>query len=755
MSRYTIAVIGNPNAGKTTLFNDLTGARQHTGNWPGVTVEKKEGHFKLGEDDCLLVDLPGTYSLDSESPSLDEKVARDYIESKQADLLINIVDASNLERSLYLTAQLLEMGIPMVVALNMMDVAENLGYSVDTQRLADALEVPVVAIVATRKSGVQNLLETLRGTLNAGIDGQSAPAYPPEIESALAELKQQQGPVLSRWDLLQQLSGRTSTSSPRLEELRSQVESSLGEDADLLIADGRYRFAHGNACASLVKQQSLAEKYSDDIDHWVLHRWFGVPIFLFVMYLMFTFTINIGGAFIDFFDIATGAILVDGVGNIMNSLGSPDWLRVMVADGIGGGIQVVATFIPIIGFLYLFLSVLEDSGYMARAAFVMDRLMQKLGLPGKAFVPLIVGFGCNVPSIMAARTLDAHRERIMTVMMAPFMSCGARLSVYALFAAIFFPVGGQNIVFLLYIAGIIAAMLTAWMLKSTLLKGEPESFLMELPTYQVPNLRGVLTHTWNKLKGFINDAGKIIVVMVVVINVLNSWGTDGSFGNEDSNDSMLSAVGQTLTPAFSPMGIQEDNWPATVGIFTGILAKEVVVGTLDAIYSQLDGPSSSSDEEEGSIIDSLGEAFASIPANLGDALTLLADPLGLGIMEEGLEGLDVQDKTFSAMASRFDGAAGAFAYLLFILLYFPCVASTAAIKRETNWSWMFFAISWTTALAYFSSATFYQLATWSQHPTSSALWLLGFVAFLAFVYWILRTMAQRSDGDAPLVSTRS
>lgn len=750
MSPITLAVIGNPNAGKTTLFNDLTGSRQHTGNWPGVTVEQKVGHFQLNDAACRLVDLPGTYSLDSPSPSLDEKVARDYIASGEADLLVNIVDASNLERSLYLTAQLLEMGIPVVVVLNMVDVGEKLGYRIDAWKLSESLGLPVVPIVATRKTGLTELLECLSDLLNTNDPSPhlTVSHYPHCIEEALQTLQTEQ-PNQSRWKTLQTL-----THSDSLRSTRQAIEALEQEDIDLLIADARYRFANQAAHNSLSKQQSIAEKFSDRIDHWILHRWLGIPVFLFVMYLMFTFTINIGGAFIDFFDIATGALLVDGVGHLMNALGSPEWLKVLVADGIGGGIQVVATFVPIIAFLYLFLSILEDSGYMARAAFVMDRLMQKLGLPGKAFVPLIVGFGCNVPAIMASRTLDKQRERIMTVMMAPFMSCGARLSVYALFAAIFFPSGGQNIVFLLYLAGIAAAMLTAWLLKSTLLRGEPESFLMELPTYQVPNVRGVLTHTWNKLKGFINDAGRVIIVMVVLINVLNSWGTDGSFGNENSQNSVLSSIGQTITPIFEPLGIHENNWPATVGIFSGILAKEVVVGTLDAIYSQLDETDIATEEAPFSLSDSLGEALASIPTNLADSAQLLADPLGLGVIGSDAEAMEVQDKTFTAMANRFDGAAGAFAYLLFILLYFPCVAATAAIKRETGWGWTLFAVGWTTSLAYVVSATFYQVANWSAHPLQSGLWLFGSVAFLLVVFAILR-MTSRQATPPPHLSATS
>ena len=304
-----------------------------------------------------------------------------------------------------------------------------------------------------------------------------------------------------------------------------------------------------------------------------------------------------------------------------------------MADGIGGVIQTVATFIPIIGFLYLFLSVLEDSGYMARAAFVMDRFMRWIGLPGKSFVPLIVGFGCNVPAVMATRTLEHRRDRLMTIAMAPFMSCGARLPVYVLFAAAFFPRNGQNIVFSLYLIGIIAAVFTGLVLKNSLLKGEATPFIMELPPYHLPTPKGILIHTWNRLKGFIVRAGRVIVPMVLVLSVLNAIGTDGSYGNENSDKSMLAAVGRSITPALSPMGLQPDNWPASVGIFTGVLAKEAVIGTLNAAYSALAASDSgaATADEEFHFGNAVTDAFATIPANLGEALGAWADPLGLSL----------------------------------------------------------------------------------------------------------------------------
>ncbi|MCB2100065.1 MAG: ferrous iron transport protein B, partial [Rhodobacterales bacterium] len=463
------------------------------------------------------------------------------------------------------------------------------------------------------------------------------------------------------------------------------------------------------------------------------HRALGIPIFLGVMYLMFMFTINIGGAFIDFFDIFVGTLLVDGLGTLMANLGSPEWLIALLAGGVGGGIQTVATFIPVIAFLYLFLSALEDSGYMARAAFVMDRMMRSVGLPGKAFVPLIVGFGCNVPSAMAARTMENQRDRIITVMMAPFMSCGARLPVYVLFAAAFFPTGGQNLVFALYLIGIGVAILTGLTLKTTLLRGEAAPFVMELPPYHAPTLKGVVIRTWDRLKAFMFRAGKVIVAIVVVLNLLNSMGTDGSFGNEDSDQSILAAIGKSLTPVVEPMGITEANWPATVGIFTGIFAKEAVVGTLDALYGTLaeeaaEAKGGAAAEDEGfDLWAGLGEAFASIPENLIGVLDTLTDPLGLGVGDTSDPAAVAEEEgvavgTIGAMASLFDGRVGAFAYLLAVLLYLPCVAAIAAIWRETGTRWTLFAAAWTTGWGYGAAVLVYQLGTYARHPAQSLVW---------------------------------
>lgn len=755
---YTVAVVGNPNCGKTTLFNALTGARQHVGNWPGVTVEKKTGEYTHASKQVEVVDLPGTYSLEADNEvSLDERIARDFVAAKQADLIINILDASNIERNLYLTSQLIEMRVPMIVVLNMMDVVERHGLQIDMTLLAEKLGCPVIAISASLRKGIQEL----KCTVDQAVGKQTVPSldieYHPEIEKAIATLSiavQHKAKehhydcrclalrLLERDTLARAIAG--SELVRQAEALEQAIEEVADEELDILAADARYGFVNTVSQSCINKIHEVNRDTTNKIDKWVLNRYLGIPIFLFIMYLMFMITINIGSAFIDFFDQLAGAIFVDGFTVLLNTVSFPDWLVVLLANGAGGGVQVVATFIPIIGFLFLVLSFLEDSGYMARAAFVVDRLMRIIGLPGKSFVPMIVGFGCNVPAIMATRTLESQRDRILTNIMNPFMSCGARLPVYALFAAAFFPEGGQNLVFALYVLGIVVAVLTGFIMRHTLFKGESMPFVMELPNYHLPTLQSIFIRTWDRLKTFLVNAGKVIVPMVLVLNFLNSLGVDGSFGKENTQNSVLSEIGRTLVPVFQPMGIQENNWPATVGIFTGILAKEAVVGTLDALYSQLALEGQAPIATEFDFLQSLYGAALTVPENLVSVADNLLDPLGLNIgdvtdLKFAATEQDVNSGTFGEMQSRFDGQAGAFAYLLFILLYAPCVAATAAIQRETGTKWTVFVVSWTTGIAYITATIFYQLATYSQHKEASLLWVTGLLALFAsvvFAFWI-------------------
>lgn len=765
-NKITIGLVGNPNSGKTSLFNALTGARQKVGNWPGVTVERKTGHYHHQGQQIEVVDMPGIYSLDSiaGASSLDERIANDYILSREADLIINIVDASNLERNLYLTLQLLEMRVPILVALNMMDVLNERGIRIDQNTLAAQLGCPVLPLVASRGEGVTQLREAiLAGAATPELSGISIP-YPEPVHAALASISsllegRLESGANAPWLALKlleedEMAQRRCDQAliDAAESQRAYIESELGEEVDIITADTRYGLIARMCAAAVQRRNRISATLSERIDRIVLNRMLGIPIFLFMIYLMFVFTINVGGAFIDFFDILAGTLFVDGFGELLATIGAPDWLVVLLSSGLGGGIQTVATFIPIIGFLFLFLSFLEDSGYMARAAFVMDRFMRGIGLPGKSFVPLIVGFGCNVPAVMATRTLENRRDRLMTMAMAPFMSCGARLPVYALFAAAFFPSGGQNLVFILYLAGIAVAVLTGLALKHSLLPGEGSPFVMELPAYHRPTLFGLLTHSWSRLKGFVFNAGKIIVPMVLLLNLLNSTGTDGSFGNEDGENSMLSAIGRSITPVFAPIGISEENWPAAVGIFTGVLAKEAVVGTLDALYTQAaaDTTEEQAQEKSFSLWGGIGEAFASIPENLSGVGDSLLDPLGLDVgdvssVESAAAEQEVAVGTFGAMIRLFDGPASAFAYLLLILLYFPCVAVLGAIYREAGMGWAAFISLWSTGLGYGAAVLSYQFATFAAHPLQSTAWVVAVLTSLVLALTVMRQLGHREE----------
>lgn len=762
MSDFHIAVIGNPNCGKTTFFNALTGAQQRVGNWPGVTVDRKQGFYDYNEKKIEIIDLPGIYALSGiGKTSLDEKVARDYILSKDSDLIVNVIDASNLQRNLYLTMQLLEMRTPLIIVLNMSDVAQKRGITIDVNALSKELGCPVIPVIATQKKGLGEFMDAVeQSSINNVLP--NAPTYQKDIENALtsilpiSESIASQHDVNKRWLSIRLLEGDgkylTLLSDEAKNELASitqQLENRANEDTDILIADSRYTLIHKLVGNILVRKKDDCSTLSDKIDCFILNRFAGIPFFMFIMYLLFLITINFSSAFISFFDILTGTIFVDGSAHILSLLNAPEWITVLISKGVGGGIQTVSTFIPVIGFLFLFLTFLEDSGYMSRAAFVMDRTMRTIGLPGKSFVPMILGFGCTVPAVMAARTLDNQRDRIMTSMMAPFMSCGARLPVYALFAAAFFPHGGQNIIFLLYILGIVFAVLTGLILKHTLLKGESEPFIMELPSYHMPTIRSLFLRTWHRLHTFIFSAGKMVVVVVVMLSFLNSYGTDGTFKNENTSKSVLSYIGKSLTPIVEPMGIDKENWPATVGLFTGIFAKEVIVGTLDALYSQIDAVSvdtTNDDSKKYNIWSGISDAFATVGPGLVSAAKSFSDPLGLNINDnEGLaSNQSLSTNTFGTMVKYFNGNASALAYLMMILLYMPCVAASATIMRETSVLWASFIALWSTGLGYSAAVITFQLGTFSQHPQSSSLWCVAITAVFILTIIMLRRLGQSS-----------
>lgn len=765
--KQNISLIGNPNCGKTTVFNALTGSKQRVGNWPGVTVEKKIGRFIEGDCKVEVIDLPGTYAIESEQDNVsqDELVVRNFVLSDKDSILVNVIDASNLQRNLFLTFQLLDLKRPMIVVLNMMDMAKLEGYEIYVSLLQERLGCPVVPISAHKGIGITELKKiiasyditkyqpTKLATLGHSTETLIQNSFKPLPSDSILN-------TMSRWSLLEAIMGIrndfvfSEQEIDILESCRETLAKEADGEIDIALASSRYEAIDGLA-KDVIKTVGVASsELTYKLDKWALGRVSGIPIFLFVMFIMFVVAINVGSAFIDFFDIFFGSIFVDGSRLLLESISAPAWLIAILSNGVGAGIQTVSTFIPVIAAMFLCLSFLEDSGYLARAAMVVDRGMRAIGLPGKAFVPMLVGFGCNIPAIMGTRTLESNRDRLMSIMMIPFMSCGARLPVYALFAAVFFPRNGGIVVYSLYLFGIFVAILTGFALKHSILKGPNTPFIMELPAYHLPTLKGILMLTWDRLKSFIYRAGKAIIIVVALLGVLNTWGTDGTFGNEDSENSVLSSIGKTITPIFKPMGLTEENWPATVGIFTGIFAKESVIGTLNSLYTQM-GADAAADKggDEPEPYDLWGktkEALATIPANLKEIPGGLLDPLGIGAnMAEGdltavQEANEIEDGAVTHIKQLFVSTSAVIAYLIFVLLYTPCVAALGAVYRETGVKWTVMVATWTFALGWIFATGYYQLSLLGTSMQSSAIaWLVALVGMLLGMFLFLRILGKR------------
>ncbi|MCK5881288.1 MAG: ferrous iron transport protein B [Sinobacterium sp.] len=681
-----IAIIGSPNCGKTTLFNRLTGARQRTGNWPGVTVERKEGRLSLADQAATLIDLPGVYSLSERESAIDAQVARDYLATNNTDLLIFIVDATRIERQLMLLPQLQQQGQAMVIVVNMLDSARRDDIHIDLTLLEKKTGTPVVGICAASGEGLDKLKAVL---------------------------------------------GRELTSPANSYQLQSDIP----------------------ALAAAVSKQGSGQTITDRIDHWLLHPWLAFPVFLLVMYLLFSISVNLGAVFIDFFDIWLGSWIVDGSRWLLQDLGSPDWLTALLADGVGGGLQLISTFIPVIGCLYLCMSILEDSGYLSRATFVIDALMSRIGLPGQAFIPLIVGFGCNVPSVMASRSLDRPSARLTTIFIAPFMSCGARLSVYVFVGTAMFPEQAGKAIFLLYLLGIVVAVFSAWLLRVSLFRDESSGHISEMPAYHMPLLRNILTQTWQRLYAFMFRAGKRILAVVMLLSIISSVGTDGSWGNQDTENSVLAYTGKTLTPMFVPMGIGEDNWPATVGLFTGLFAKEVVVGTLDTLYSPVVAPSEGDKNTPPDFSGDFMQALQSISDNFSD---LVAPSNSMGDLSDSQQAADnqgVRQSSYTAMMSFFPSAWAAFCYLVFILLYAPCVATIGVMQKESSSQWLQFSIAWSLLLSYWLASNLWQMSQVLENPIGSLAWLVGSSVVLAGSYWgICYRVKRHYKDDIPMVN---
>jgi ferrous iron transport protein B len=618
MKKITVALAGNPNCGKTTLFNNLTGMRHHVGNWPGktVTVERKEGRTVYDDTTLEIVDLPGTYSLSGRS--LEEEIAVAYLQNEKPDVVVNIVDAGHLERNLYVTIQLIELGLPLVLALNMNRYADAEGIVINTKLLSEMLGIPVVKIEAIDDTGKDNLIKEI---LARPAPSKKSLRYNRELEEHIAETEKKTG---SRWTAVQTLIHGSDDS--QIEAVRKHITDVFGTNPQEVFADQRYGYIAGVLHESVSRMEAGKKNQSERIDRIITSKWFGFPIFLGIMYLTFQIVFTLGAPVMDLIDQGLKIPSEFAAAGLAASL-APEWVTSLVCNGIIGGVGSVIVFLPNIFLLFLLLAILEDSGYLARVAVIMDRIMHKLGLHGKSFIPMILGFGCSVPAIMAARTLETKRERYLTILITPFMSCGARLPVYLLLVGIFFAGWSQGLVmFSLYLLGILVALTTGLLLRKTLFKGESSAFVLEMPPYRLPTIKGVLIHAGERSWEFLRKAGVIIFPAVLLMWLLASL----PFGVEyASSESLIGMAGSAIAPVFAPLGFGFAE--AGVAILMGLIAKEVVVGAFGTLYGVGD------------------EA-------LGDVLMNVFTPLS------------------------------AYSFMIFILLYMPCLAAMFTIKQETG-SW--------------------------------------------------------------------
>ncbi|MBE6490293.1 MAG: ferrous iron transport protein B [Methanobrevibacter sp.] len=665
MTELIIGLAGNPNVGKTTVFNRLTGMRQHVGNWPGKTVERAEGHFKHGSYEYDVVDLPGNYALSAHS--MEEIVSRDFIVDDDSDVIVNVVDAANLERNLYLTVQMMELGANLVMALNMNDFAKKKDHIIDIKAMSELLGFPVVEVNAKTGDGFDELLTTVEKQSSSPIDTSAKLSYGDELREHLGELQaliEKDSNLLdvpSVWTAIKLLerdsiviekiqgSSQSSAILKETDKVAGHLHDVYNEGAEEVIANARYAFI-GGLMAEAVKRPAVEkESTSDKIDKIVTNRILALPIFAVIMWVMFQFTFTIGAPFQDMIDVAFGTLAEWVAGFIAN-----EYLASFICDGIIGGVGGVLTFLPIIILMFLFLSILEDCGYLARAAFSLDKIMHKLvGLHGKAFIPMILGFGCGVPAVMATRTMENEGDRMLAMMLVPFMSCTARLPIYAIFIAAFFSENQGLVLLSIYILGIVVALIVAAILKRTMFKGLSSPFVMELPTYKVPSVKGVLLHTWEKVKGFLRKAGTIILACSIVLWALSIFPLGVEYG---SAESVLGMIGGVIAPIFAPLGF--GTWQAAVAILAGLAAKEVVVATFGTLAGMEE------DDEDG--------------------ITQL-----------------VHD-TFTPLS--------AFSFMAFTLLYTPCFAAIGAIKQETNsYKWALTMCAITLVTAYIVSFLIYNV----------------------------------------------
>ncbi|MCF7862312.1 ferrous iron transport protein B [Candidatus Woesearchaeota archaeon] len=650
----TVALVGNPNVGKSTLFNSLTGSNQHVGNWPGKTVAKIEGRYK----EYTIVDLPGTYSLSAYSN--EELITRNFLRESRPDIVIQVIDCTKLERNLYLTTQLMELKVNLVIALNMVTLAKKRGVLIDENKLSQLLGYPVVKIEANSSKGILKLMDVTK-KIDSGVQRRNV-FFGKEIEehieqvSTLLEKRSRWEAIklleddkdvteeIKRIDHEKKLISKSSIISD-VKRIQIHLEEVFGKNIESIIADARYHYVSGLMLESVKKNKKERIMTSENVDYFLTNRFIGLPIFFATIFLVFFITFIISKPISDIIQFVFSYLSVQ----VLSVFGE-SFLSSFVVDGLIAGVGSVLVFVPPIFMLFFMISVIEDSGYMARAAFLMDRFMHKLGLHGKSFLPLILGFGCTVPAILASRILDSKKDRILTILLTPFMSCGAKLPVYVLFAAAFFPNHNYLVLFGLYIFGIIMAIIIGIILNKTLFKGLSSPFVMEMPSYRFPTLKGLIIHAWENTLAFIKKAGTVILFMVVLLWLLASLPVGVDYA---SKDSLIGILGQTITPFFEPLGFA--SWQNSVSLFFGVFAKEAIVSSLGTLY---------------------------------------------GVGEDGL--INTIKLLFTSPS--------ALSFLFFILLYSPCLASILTIKKEIGARWAIFSMLMTTSVAWLVSLAVYHVS---------------------------------------------
>ena len=705
-----IALAGNPNCGKTTMFNALTGANQYVGNWPGVTVEKKEGRLKgkrgKGED-IIVTDLPGIYSM---SPyTLEEVVSRDYVLKENPDVIIDLVDATNIERNLYLTTQLIETGVPVVIALNMADLLEKRGIKIDVKRLSMLLDCPIIETSALKGEGLDKLIDEAVKTAKKSRVDLPKEIFSKEMEEAVSEVKKVLPESITedkkRWyavkflendEKVKEATKLSASAQSVVDSKRQALEKKHDDDMESIVTDERYTFIQ-KIVNTTVKKGKDKLTVSDKIDRIVTNRILGIPIFIAIMWIVYYVSVTTVGTFVtDWTNDVFVVAVQDFFSNILGSIGAGDMVQGLVVDGIIGGLGAVLGFVPQMAILFLFLSILEDCGYMVRIAFVMDRVFRHFGLSGKSFIPLLISSGCGIPGIMASKTIEQDNDRRLTIMTATFIPCGAKLPVIALMGGV---IAGETagyaessfIAPLMYFIGIVAVLVAAIILKKTKpFSGKPAPFVMELPQYHVPQVKTVLLHVWERLKGFIIKAGTILFLACVVMWFLGGFGfTDGGFGMvEDSADSLMAAIGGVIAPIFAPLGFGE--WQPVAASISGFTAKEAIVSTMGVL--------------------------ANVAGDTEDAVNVAA-----------------------GVASWFPTGIAAFSFLMFNLLDSPCLAAIATMAKEMNSrKWFWFAILFQNVFAYLVCLCFYQIGSFVTGGAFGIGTVAGFVVLIVMLFMLFR-----------------